>query len=111
MRMNRVRRIVCAAALFAMTSAPALAQSSFSPANAICGLINFQFCDQGVPSTPPHADAAPAFAPPPPIDQKAAAPLPEKHKTVAIAKKRAKHTIAHSKKPKPKAVKPSKAAD
>ncbi|MHB8842925.1 MAG: hypothetical protein ACYC56_14260 [Candidatus Aquicultor sp.] len=106
MRMTNLRRIVCVAALFAATATPAFAQS-FSPADAICGLINFQFCPQGVPATPPHADAAPAFATPP-TEQKAAA-LPEKHKKLALHKKRAKK-VSH-KTVKPKSFTPAKTAD
>lgn len=99
----RLPRSLFIAALFAATSMPALAQDSFSPSNAICGVVNFGFCDQGVPSTSPRPDAAPDFVPPP-INQKAEMPPSEKHKKVA------QHKKTPVKKVKPK-VTPDKAAD
>jgi hypothetical protein len=69
--MKRERRyfVICAAACLATSIRPALALDSFSPSNAVCGLVNFSFCDQGTqPSAPAPSSSglAPGRPLPPP---------------------------------------------
>jgi hypothetical protein len=70
-----------------------VAQGSFSPSNAVCGLVNFSFCDQGVPrsdTSQPSSALAPGRVPPPPdraeaVPAKSGKKLPAKTSKPRIA--------------------------
>jgi hypothetical protein len=80
MNMVRLLRSLGVAGLVAATTLPAVAQESspsLDPGSAVCGLINFSFCPQGVP-LPPQL-AGPDLAPTP-VVAPAPAPAPVHHK-------------------------------